>query len=159
MAPPNWLLLNRRCPSGCFLNVAANFDRQPRCTSSAGCRSGFTHSVSRTLQIHSAQPNLARSPTRCSRSGGRALLPAPRVRLARDPNRCRRRFGNLIRCGPERRQGLEHYFRGLWMIAKNDIFQFEPHAFVEFYLGLKEEFGRSGTGTGLRRSSTSQLIA
>src|ERR1039458_5768610 len=51
------------------------------------------HAVSRTLQIHSAQPNLARSPARCNRRRGRALLPAPWVRLARDPNRCRRRFG------------------------------------------------------------------
>src|SRR5208283_4666875 len=39
------------------------------------------HFVSRTLQIHSAQPNLARSPARCYRRGGRALLPAPWVRL------------------------------------------------------------------------------
>jgi hypothetical protein len=51
------------------------------------------HAVSRTLQIHSAQPNLARSPARCNRRGGRALLPAPWIRLARDSNRCRRRFG------------------------------------------------------------------
>src|SRR5216683_1174115 len=51
------------------------------------------HAVSRTLQIHSAQPNFARSPARCNRRRGRALLPAPWIRLARDPNRCRRRFG------------------------------------------------------------------
>ena len=41
------------------------------------------HAVSRTLQIHSAQPNLARSPARRNRRGGCALLPAPWVRLAR----------------------------------------------------------------------------
>jgi AbiV family abortive infection protein len=59
-------------------------------------------------------------------------------------------YGYLIQCGPERRQGLEHYFRGLSMIAKNDIFlQFEPHAFMEFYLGLKEEFRRSGDWDGV----------
>ena len=51
------------------------------------------HAVSRTLQIHSAQPNLARSPARCDRRRGRALLPPPWIRLARDPNRCPRRFG------------------------------------------------------------------
>ena len=50
------------------------------------------HSVSRTVQIHSPQPNLARSPARCNRGRGRALLPAPRFRLAPSPNRCRRRF-------------------------------------------------------------------
>jgi len=54
---------------------------------------GSPHSVSRTLQIPSAQPNLARSAARCYGRGGRALLPAPWIRLARDPNRCRRRFG------------------------------------------------------------------
>ena len=43
--------------------------------------------LSRTLQIHSAQPNLARSPARRHRRRGRALLPAPRIRLARSPNR------------------------------------------------------------------------
>ncbi len=44
-------------------------------------------------KFNSAQRNLARSPARCNRRGGRALLPAPWVRLARDRNRCRRRFG------------------------------------------------------------------
>ena len=33
--------------------------------------------VSRTLQIHSALPNLAKSPARCHRGGGRAVLSAP----------------------------------------------------------------------------------
>ncbi len=51
------------------------------------------HAVSRTLQIHSAQPNLARSPALGYRRGGWALLPASWVRLAPDPNRCRTRFG------------------------------------------------------------------
>jgi hypothetical protein len=36
------------------------------------------------------------------------------------------------------------------MIAKNDTFlQFEPHAFMESYLGLKEEFKRSGDWDGV----------
>ena len=35
------------------------------------------HAVPRTLQIHSAQPNLGRSPARCNRRRGRAFLPAP----------------------------------------------------------------------------------
>ena len=56
------------------------------------------HAVSRTLQIHSPQPNLARSPARCHRRGGRAFLPAPWVRLAPDPNRCRRRSGRRSHC-------------------------------------------------------------
>ncbi len=52
---------------------------------------GSRRAVPRTLQVHSAQPNLAPSPARCSCRRGRAFLPAPRIRLARDPNRCQRR--------------------------------------------------------------------
>ena len=51
------------------------------------------HAVSGTIQIRSAQPDLARSPARCHRRGRLALLPAPWLRLARDPTRCRRRYG------------------------------------------------------------------
>jgi len=49
--------------------------------------------LSRTLQIHSAQSNLERSPARCDCGRRRTLLPAPLIRLARDPNRRGRRFG------------------------------------------------------------------
>src|SRR5208282_6468805 len=41
-----------------------------------------SHAVSGTLQNHSAQPDLAGSPARCHRRGGRTLLPAPWLRLA-----------------------------------------------------------------------------
>src|SRR5256885_15018307 len=56
-----------------------------------------TQTLSRTLQIHSAQPNLKRSPARCGCGRGRALLPAPWIRLAGDPNRRRRRSGRRSR--------------------------------------------------------------
>src|SRR5215469_15750889 len=49
--------------------------------------------VSGTIQIRSAEPNLARFPACCHRRGRRALLPAPWIRLARDSNRCSRRYG------------------------------------------------------------------
>ena len=58
-------------------------------------------------------------------------------------------YAYLVHSYPERRQGLEHYFRGLSMLAKNDIFlQFELHALAEFYSALKEEFRGSGDWDG-----------
>lgn len=84
------LVARRAAPSGGPVDRPTD-DRGAHPAPVAGLDS--QHSVSRTLQIHSAQPNLARSPARCGRCGGRALLRAPWVRLARDPNRCRRRCG------------------------------------------------------------------
>jgi hypothetical protein len=48
--------------------------------------------LSRTLQIHSTEPNLTRPPARRNRRRRRALLPAPWIRLARDRNRRPGRF-------------------------------------------------------------------
>jgi AbiV family abortive infection protein len=59
-------------------------------------------------------------------------------------------YGYLTHSHSEKREGLEHYFRGLSMIAKNDVFlQFEFHALMEFYFALKAEFRRSGEWDGV----------
>ena len=69
-------------------------DRGAHRTPHAGVDS--RQAVSRTLPIHSAQPDLAQFAACCRLRRGRALLSAPWIRLAPGPNRCRRRLWKAV---------------------------------------------------------------